>query len=893
MAFTPAIEQYIEVKRQYADCILFFRIGDFYETFFEDAKTCSKVLDLILTSKNKNAEDPVPMAGIPFHSVDKYIPKLVAHGYKVAIAEQTSDPIPGKIVSREVTQIITPGTYVHEQKKTTNYMLSIHFKPYKDGQSYHIARGDFSLGEYRTRSFADIAEMQKFILTIKPSEIIFDIDFTDKELVKTPLQQYLKCLFSIYEVPFDAEHFLLTMTQVQSLASFGKALDEGRLGATTLLLNYIAHTQKMQLKNIAKISLHSQDHLVLLDDVTIKNLEIFTSSYENSEKYSLIGILDRTQTAGGSRLLRYLLMNPTNTLAELENRLKHISYYLAEDMICPQMTGLDTHRIHAILNNVSDIPKLMTMILYKKLTPSLFIKLRATLSIFFENSLLLKELIRLGLSEENKNDVLHVYNHLQQLLKNDEDYREDIDFIRDGYNEKIDELRKIAYHSDELLLQYQQELSQKSGVNNVKLKYVMNQGYFIEITNKDITQFEHALFDEAHGTNKDKFDVLRRNTLKGGQRYVSPYLDTIQSQVLSAKDDLVSREFLLLQDAKEKVSQISKSLTAFAEIIAWLDVYSAHALLAKEKNFNKPEFTNNVQLSIIDGRHPVIEEFLPRDLQFIPNDLKMMDDSTDDNDGFLHIVTGPNMGGKSTYLRQNALIVLMAHCGLFVPAKEVKLGLVDAIFARVGSGDVIAKNQSTFMTEMIEVANILHNATSKSFIIFDELGRGTSTYDGLALTKAILEYIATQVGAKTLIATHYHELIQLENSLAGVQNYSVSVYETDKDVIFMKKIIRGGADKSYGIDVAKLAGIPNVILERAKNNLKTLQNTNEKGGMKNEELPNSQPSTAEGFNFQLPASAGDPRFEKIKQFLQGFDLNTITPLQALQLLSKVKDEMNK
>jgi DNA mismatch repair protein MutS len=846
------------------------------------------VLDLVLTSKNKNAENVVPMAGIPFHSVDKYIPKLVAHGYKVAIAEQTSDPVPGKIVSREVTQIITPGTYVHEQKKSCNYMLSIYFKSYADGSNYHIARGDFSLGEYWTRSFADIAQMQKFILTIKPSEIIFDFDFPDKDLVTTPLQQYLKCLISIYEVPFDAEHFLLTMTQVQSLASFGKALDDWRLGATALLLNYIAHTQHTQLKNVAKISLHSQDHLVLLDDVTIKNLEIFTSSYENSEKYSLIWILDKTQTAGGSRLLRYLLSNPTNTLAELEKRLNHITYYLQDNMIRPQMTGIDTHRIHAILNNVSDIPKLMTMILYKKLLPSLFIKLRATLGIFFEQPLLLQELTRLGLSDEDKNAVLHVYNHLQQLLKNDEDFHEDIDFIRDGYQEPIDALRKIAYHSDELLLQYQQELSHMSGVNNVKLKYVMNQWYFIEITNKDIIQFEHKLFDEAHGANKDKFDVLRRNTLKWGQRYVSPYLDTIQIQVLSAKDELVSKEFALLQEAKEKISQISKSLTAFAESIAWLDVYSSHALLAKEKNFSKPEFTNNARLAIMDGRHPVIEEFLPRDLQFIPNDLKMSDDSSEDTWWFLHIVTGPNMWGKSTYLRQNALIVFMAHCGLFVPAKEVKLWLVDAIFARVWSGDVIAKNQSTFMTEMIEVANILHNATSKSFIIFDELGRWTSTYDGLALTKAILEYIATQVGAKTLIATHYHELIQLENSLPWIQNYSVSVYETDKDVVFMKKIVRGGADKSYGIDVAKLAWIPSSILEQAKRNLHTLQTANEKWIIKNEKWKNS----LWALDFELEAPVRDQRFEKIKQFLQWFDLNTITPLQALQLLSKVKDEMN-
>lgn len=914
MQFTPAIEQYIQVKRQYADCILFFRIWDFYETFFEDAKICSKVLDLVLTSKNKNAENVVPMAGIPFHSVDKYIPKLVAHGYKVAIAEQTSDPVPGKIVSREVTQIITPGTYVHEQKKTTNYMLGMYFKSYADGSNYHIARGDFSLWEYRTRSFADIAQMQKFILTIKPSEIIFDVDFPDKDLVTTPLQHYLKCLISIYEVPFDAEHFLLNMTQVQSLASFGKALDDWRLGATALLLNYIAHTQNTQLKNVAKISLHSQDHLVLLDDVTIKNLELFTSSYENSEKYSLIWILDKTQTAGGSRLLRHLLSNPTNTLTELEKRLNHITYYLADDMIHPALTGIDTHKIHSILNNVSDIPKLMTMILYKKLMPSLFIKLRATLRIFFEQPLLLQELTRLGLSDEDKNAVLHVYNHLQRLLKNDEDFHEDIDFIRDGYQDNIDALRKIAYHSDELLLQYQQELSQISGVNNVKLKYVMNQWYFIEITNKDVIQFEHKLFDEAHGANKDKFDVLRRNTLKWGQRYVSPYLDTIQTQVLSAKDELVSKEFALLQEAKEKISNISKSLTAFVETIAWLDVYSSHALLAKEKNFTKPEFTNNTQLSIVDGRHPVIEEFLPRDLQFIPNDLflnaecrvqnlesqptKNSDNSElltihstlteHENSWFLHIITWPNMWGKSTYLRQNALIVLMAHCGLFVPAKEVKLWLVDAIFARVGSGDVIAKNQSTFMTEMIEVANILHNATSKSFIIFDELGRWTSTYDGLALTKAILEYIATQVGAKTLIATHYHELIQLENTLAGVQNYSVSVYETDKEVVFMKKIVRGWADKSYGIDVAKLAWIPNVILERAKNNLKTLQNTNEKWGIRDEEwkwMPWA-------LSLELEANVGDPRFEKIKQFLQWFDLNTITPLQALQLLSKIKDEMN-
>lgn len=883
MAYTPAIQQYIEVKRQYADCILFFRIGDFYETFFEDAKTCSKVLDLILTSKNKNAEDVVPMAGIPYHSVDKYIPKLIAHGYKIAIAEQTSDPVPGKIVERQVTQIITPGTYIQEQKKSCTYMLAINGKSYSDGLNYHIARGDFSLGEYWTKSFTELEQMQRFILTLGPTEIVFDIDFSDKTLVSEALARHMKFVHSVYELPFDAEHFLLHVSKVQSLASFGKALESGRAWALALLLNYLSHTQQAELSNIAKIALHSQDHLVLLDEVTIKNLEIFSSSYEHNEKYSLIGILDRTKTASGSRLLRFLLSNPINDPARLEQRLSHIAYYLQEQMIRPQILGIDTHKIHSLLHNVADIQKLISSISYKKLHPQLFVRLRATLRIFWDTPLLFAELTRLGLSEHDASAVQHLYNHLGQVLKDDADFGDDMNFIRDGYNERIDELRKIAYHSDELLMQYQQELSTTTGVNNVKLKYVMNQGYFIEITNKDILVFERNL-EQANPHGDPKYNVVRRNTLKGAQRYVSEYLEQVQSQILEAKDELIAMEFSFLEQARAKIALIIKELHAFAETIAWLDVYSSYALLAKEKNYCKPELLLTNRLAIQEGRHPVIEEFLPRDQQFIPNDLGM----NQEEDGFLHIITGPNMWGKSTYLRQSALIVLLAHCGLYVPAKEAKIGLIDGLFARVGSGDVIAKNQSTFMTEMIEVANILHNASSKSFIIFDELGRGTSTYDGLALTKAILEYIATQLKANTLIATHYHELIQLEDYLPGVQNYSVSVYETDKDVIFMKKIIRWWANKSYGLDVAKMAGIPWAILDQAKKNLEELHGQKVEGNLLDPK-PVAAPSTAALFTY--PAASIDPKFEKIKQFLQWYDINNITPLQALQLLSRIKDEM--
>ena len=521
MAFTPAIQQYLDVKKQYPDCILFFRIGDFYETFFDDAKICSKVLDLILTSKNKNAEDPVPMAGIPFHSVDKYIPKLVAHGYKVAIAEQTSEPIPGRIVEREVTQIITPWTFIQEGTKWFTYILALYFRPYSDGSSYHIARGDFSLGEYWTRSFQDIAQMQSFILTLRPNELVFDIDFPDRDLISISLVQELWALVSLYEIPFNAQDFVLHMTKVQSLTSFGKALEEGRLGAIALLFNYITNTQKTELRNIAKIALHSQDKLVLLDEVTLKNLEIFSSSYEHSEKYSLIWILERTKTHGWGRLLRHLLGHPTNDLQELEKRLGHISYYLQDQMIRPQLTGGDTHKIHAILAWVSDIQKLLSTLVYKKLNPQVFIRLRATLRIFFDSAFLCVELTRLGLSDVLFSQVQHIYNHLQQLLKDDNDFQEDMNFIRDGYHTDIDDLRKIAYHSDEMLMHYQQELSIRSGVTNVKLKYVMNQGYFIEITNKDVEVFERKLTDVLRGELEndaaEKYTVVRRNTLKGAQ----------------------------------------------------------------------------------------------------------------------------------------------------------------------------------------------------------------------------------------------------------------------------------------------------------------------------------------------------------------------------------------
>ncbi len=881
MAFTPAILQYLDIKKQHEDCILFFRMGDFYETFFEDAKICSKTLDIILTSKNKNSENAVPMAGIPYHSAEKYISKLIAHGYKVAIAEQTTEPIPGKIVEREVVSIITPWTYIQETKKSYTYTMAVTFIPHTNGNSYHLARGDFSVGEYRTKSFSDIGELQKFIISVRPVELVFDVDFPEKESISVPVQQAMKALISIRDVPPDPEKFIHWMTGVQQIASYGKALEDGKLATMALLLSYLNHTQKSSLTNITKISFHSQDTYLLLDEVTIKNLELLSSSYEGSERYSLFHILNTTQTAGGARLLHHTLTNPIKDLEQLQRRLDMIENFFSDQE--------KSKHIHQLLANVRDIPKLVTTILYKKLLPNTFIKLRSTLRIFFENAFLLDELKALWLNDASLNYLQHLYNYLEQVLKNDEEYKDDIDYIRDGYNVQIDELRKIAYHSDELLLQYQQELAQRAGIPTVKVKFILNQGYFLEVTNKDIETFEKK-FSSSECRMQDaewKFNVIRRNTLKWGQRYSSPYLENLEWKILEAKAELSKIEYEFLQQAKTKVGEGMKELHEAAEKISWLDLFVSQAILAHEKKYTKPLFVKNDTVHIIEGRHPVIEEFLPLDQQFIPNDLKLNSECRVQNaewneDGFLHIITWPNMGGKSTYLRQNALIVLMAHCGLFVPAKECQLPVMDALFARIGSGDNIAKNQSTFMTEMIEVANILNNATKKSFIIFDELGRGTATYDGLALTKSILEYLVSKIGAKTLIATHYHELIQLEETHPGVKNYSVSVYETEKEVIFMKKIVKWWASKSYGLDVAKLAGIPAAVVERAKWHLDELENERE---------PQKWIEKAPlAFDFSFQAQV-DGRYEKVKTILETYDLNNITPLQALQLLDKIKDAL--
>ena len=877
MELTPALKQYVEMKKQYSDCILFFRIGDFYEVFLEDANICHNVLDLVLTSKNKSAENPIPMAWIPHHSIDKYIPKLIQHWYKIAIAEQITDPKPWKLVQREVTQIITPWTYIQEWIKSFNYMLAITRKELSSWEIYHIARWDFTLWEYQTKSFTSLWDAQKRILTLSPSEIIIDVDFQEKDSITTPIQQYLQCLISVYEVPTDPASFLCNVTKVQTLSSFWQAVGEWRLQAIALLLHYIKHVQKENIANISKISYHTQTWFVLMDEITIKNLEIFSSSYENNQQYSLFWILDHTKTSAWARLLHYYLSNPVNSLTEIQRRQNLISHYQEVDY---------SKFILKKLWDSYDIQKLTSSIFYKKLNPIHFLKLRSTLDLFFwwndESKILLKELKLLWLQEDEEKKLKYLHDTLKKMLKSDKEVMDWEYFIADSWNSEVDELRKIAFHSDDLLMQYQQFLVQESGVQNVKMKFVMNQWYFIELTNKDAIQFEEKLWIWNWESDDERLKLYRRNTLKWNQRYSSTYLEKLQENIITAREKLTKLENSLLREMWVIIADNNMEISSFAQKVAELDVFCSHAVFASENRYIQPEMNKKNLIEIIWWRHPVIESYLPLDQQFIPNDLSIWEKESQDKET-IHIITGPNMWWKSTYLRQSALIVLMAHCWLFVPATSAKIWLVDWIFARVWSWDVIAKNQSTFMTEMIEVSNILNNATNNSFIIFDELWRWTSTYDWLALTSAILQYVLKKIWAKTLIATHYHELIKLEKMYPEVKNYSVSVYETDKEVLFMKKIVKGWASKSYWIDVAKIAWIPDEILKNAREILKWFE------VKQNNDTPHIISTPL--FEIQDNDSEYKQKYENLKKDINDVDLNNMTPLQAIQFLNNLKGKL--
>lgn len=857
---TPAQQQYIDLKQEHKDALLFFRLGDFYELFYEDAKLAHQELDITLTARHKNSANPIPMAWVPYHSVEKYIKKLIQAGYKVAIADQVGKVVPGKVVERKIVRVITPGTAIKDEE-VFNHIAALYYGG-TGKELYHLAWGDVSLGTFSTQSFNTLEEMLNTLSTIDPGEIIVDIHFPERESLKQYIQEVLSCPLSFDDVPYDTIQYLRTITGTSSLVWYGKALQSWREHALALLFSYTSNMQKQALRMVHSIRYVLPDEYISLDETTIRNLEIFSSRAEASSKQSLYGVINTCQTAMWSRLLQEQLLYPLRDETLLQDRLSAIEYYVQRSE--------ERQHIMTILHGIVDLPRLVSKIVYRKAQATKIQQLMVNLAQMLQHKksdIFHQALLERGLEGKDFACVSAFLESLQEAFEEGQ-INDEMRYIRDGYDTEVDKYRQIAYHSDDLLLKYQQDIIDYVWGIKVKVKYIKNQWYCLELTPKDV-----ELFESTSIADDKKFDFFRRQTLKTGQRYTTTYLQSLEWKILEAKTLLQKREEEILDSFVERLKEQISPFLSFFEAWAKLDLASSFAHFSQQHAWSKPSFVPWSVLAVQEGRHPVVEHFLETTQEFIPNNCLL------DEKRFFHLITGPNMWGKSTFLRQNALIVLLAHAWLYVPAASAEMSLVDGIFARVGSGDALAKNQSTFMTEMLEMAHILHNATEKSFVILDELGRGTSTYDGLALARAISVFLCQEIKAKTLFATHYHELTDLEDTLDGCANFSVSVYETDQEVVFLKKVVKGKASKSYGIDVAKLAGIAPVILQQAEEYLAHL----EKAHIGSRKAP-----LQKGFDFGVINDVYKQKYQAIEALLDDISLDDITPIEALVLLQKVK-----
>lgn len=802
---SPAQQQYADLKEQHKDCLLFFRLWDFYEVFYEDAHICHKVLSITLTARNKNAPNPIPMAWIPYHALEKYIPKLIENWYKIALAEQIWLPEKWKIVERQVTQIITPSTYVWNNV-AENILVWVCHKKSSQGNDYHIAWWDMTLWTYKTFSFETCDSLVEYLRWLQPREIVIDRDFLDKdkllEYITTSLDGDIP--ISYVDVPHDVDAYLLHHLRVGTLVWYWNALMWWRARAFSLLIEYFLHTQKVELRTIHSLSYASVDKSVKLDTITQKNLELFSSSYEWSKKYSLFWVLDVSKTPQWRRLFKHRLGTPTSNEQTLVWRLDAIEYFINHNA-CAQ-------RIIAQLKDVWDLARLIHLILYKKQSALRVQNFAQQIIALCEDQDVLWAIVRHNhLSEEDLNVMKNISEYLSSMLvmENISDFEW---YILSWVDDRLDELRSITYHSDDLLLKYQQELVSGSWVSNIKVKYIKNQWYSLEVTPKDIDAFE-LMIDPTDKKN----DFIRTQSLKWWQRYTSTYLSELQKKIYESRQKLTEREEAILWNIISEIQKYIEVIYAFVDAIAFIDVVVSFSDFSQKRWYVRPLYSQKKEIEIRDWKHPVVEFFLDKSTDFVPNDVTFF--SSD----LCHIITWPNMWWKSTYLRQNAIILLMAHVWLYVPASYARVMLVDWIFARVWSWDALAKNQSTFMTEMLEMSYILHHATDRSFVVLDELWRWTSTSDWLSLARSIVVYMCRNLKSKILFATHYHELLQLENELPWCSNWSLRVYENDDEIVFMKKIIRWWISKSYGLDVAQLAWIPAEVLTMAKDQLLLFQ----------------------------------------------------------------------
>ncbi len=794
---SPMMQHYLQTKEQYKDCILFYRLGDFYEMFFDDAKTVSKELELTLTGKNCGLEERAPMCGVPFHAADSYINRLVSNGHKVAICEQMEDPKQAKgIVKREVIRVVTPGTNTDMaslDEARNNYIMSIVYT----GDKYGIATADVTTGDFFTTEVDQERKLLDEVSRFSPSEIIcneaFYMSGIDVDDLKNRLSITVSALDSWYFCDGLANETLLSHFHVQTLTALGLEDYESGVIAAGALLKYLYETQMNSLDNILEIHPYSIGKYMIIDSSSRRNLELVETLREKQKRGSLLWVLDKTKTAMGARLLRSYVEQPLIEKKEIIKRQKLIDALNSNE--------ITRDEIREYLNPIYDLERLITRITYQSANPRDLIAFRDSLKMLPPIKMLLSDIPCELIDEINEefDELKDIYELLLSSIEDEPPISlRDGDIIKTGYNEEVDRLRDAKTKGKTWLAELEASEREKTGIKNLRIKFNKVFGYYLEVTNS----FKDLVPDY----------YVRKQTLTNAERYITPELKELEDTILGAEDRLTSLEYELFRQIRQSIADSVSRIQKTARAIAQIDVFASLALVASQNNYCKPKINESGIIDIKNGRHPVVEKMITNDM-FIENDTYL-----DGNKNRISIITGPNMAGKSTYMRQTALIVLMAQIGSFVPAQTANIGIVDRIFTRVGASDDLASGQSTFMVEMNEVANILRNATSKSLLILDEIGRGTSTFDGLSIAWAVVEHISNPklLGAKTLFATHYHELTELEGKLDSVNNYCIAVKEKGDDIVFLRKIVKGGADKSYGIQVAKLAGLPDSVVERAK-----------------------------------------------------------------------------
>ena len=883
---TPMMKQYFEIKDNYPDCILFYRLGDFYEMFFEDAITVSKELELTLTGRECGMEKRAPMCGVPFHAADTYITKLMNRGYKVAICEQVEDPSLAKgLVKRDVIKIITAGTTTNMETLEAdkpNYLMALYYQ----NNCFGIACADILTGDFFVNEVFELSQLYDEVSAYAPSEII-----CSETVIFGGFDKTEACFNEVSISVLNSEYFdydravsaLFEQQKVSSLEGLGISDCSIAAAAAGAVVLYLRHTQRVFDLSLSAVHSVKKSDFMIIDDFSRRNLELTYSLIDNSKRGSLLWVLDKTQTAMGARKLRSFIAAPLYDKDKIIERQDLVFEMTANRVL------LDL--IRSDLSKIYDLDRLMGKILYHNANPKDMLSFRNSLE-FLPNIKAYKDKL------EQNSKLYHLLNELdtleevyQELLLSIDDEAgisaRDGNIIKSGYKKEIDELREASVNGTKWLSDMEASEREKTGIKNLKIKFNRIFGYCIEVTNS----YSHLIPDY----------YIRRQTMANAERYVTDELNRTGELILGSRDKLLNLEYHTFLEIREKIAKFDKRLRKTTEILSLIDVYASFAHLAVHNRYVKPKINTNGVLSITDGRHPVVERMLKTN-SFISNHTLL-----DRNENLISVITGPNMAGKSTYMRQVALIVLMAHLGCFVPATAADIALTDRIFTRVGASDDLASGKSTFMVEMTEVAHILKNATKNSLLILDEIGRGTGTIDGLSIAWAVVEYVSNKdcIGAKTLFATHYHELSELEGRLSGVRNYNIAVKEQGESIVFLRKILRGGVDKSYGIQVAKLAGVPDVVINRASELLSQLKNNdlmekikfidiqggcgNNGNGAYKTEIVEEEGKATEPMQLGLFDEERADYSEIINELKQ-VSVESITPMEAMNILYQLRNK---